>query len=289
MSTETVNLQRLAVILKAADILHTDSSRIPQIGIDTSRLDDGEKNKNLAREAISGWHIDGSRIVIQATPKTLEHLSALEECIAYIIEKEWPTVKIKLSGYCFPSELGFKIDRSECGEPVRIENDSSNTEHHGNKYSQGNYVFNVPYRKKGSGVVGRESALQKLRKQLLESNGTAIGQTASFHGIGGLGKTQLAVEYAYRYKDNYPNGVIWINADQNIDSQLIQISKKGAWIAPESEHRIILDTAQRRLTTYSDCLIIFDNVEKYESIEPYLPESQATPHLILTSRKPHTK
>jgi hypothetical protein len=30
-----------------------------------------------------------------------------------------------------------------------------------------------------------------------------------------LGKTQLAVEYAYRYQSSYPSGVIWLNADLN--------------------------------------------------------------------------
>jgi tetratricopeptide (TPR) repeat protein len=286
LSTGSIKLQMLAVILKAADILHTDSSRIPPIGINSSRLDNDQKKKNLAREAISGWDIDGTRIVIQATPQTSEHLSALEGCIAYIKETEWPTVRGKLSDYGFPFDLEFKIDRSKCGEPKSSDKDSDKTEQPGGTYSQGNFVFNVPYKEKGNKVVGRETALQKLRKQLTDTLGTAIGQTASFLGMGGLGKTQLAVEYAYRYRGSYPNGVIWINADQDIDSQLIQISKKGDWIAPESEHKIILDTAHRRLTTYSDCLIVFDNVEKYEVIEPYLPETQATPHLILTSHEP---
>lgn len=94
------------------------------------------------------------------------------------------------------------------------------------------------------------------------------------------------MEYAHKYKDFYPHGVIWINADQDIEAQLIQISLKGLWIAPESEHKIILDTAKRRIMSYSGCLIIFDNVEDVETIKPYLPEPAASPHLILTSRKP---
>jgi len=184
--------------------------------------------------------------------------------------------------------LEFKVDRSICGEPPEQAIISSETEREGvgAKYNKDNVVFNVPYRAKGQGVVGREGALQQIRTVLTESNGTAIGQTASFLGMGGLGKTQLAVEYAYRFRQDYPYGMIWISADQEIDAQLIHIAKKGEWIAPESEHKTILDVAKRRMATYSGCLIVFDNVEKLDDIKPYFPEPAATPHLILTSRKP---
>lgn len=289
LSTCTVNLNRLAVILKTADILHTDSSRISSIGINTSIMNHEQKNKHFARESITGWYIDGSRIIINAMPKTPEHFLAVEGCEKYIKEKEWPAVSDKLSDYEFPNELEFKIDKTVCGElpdKKKACSATDNSEQPGAKYSQDNDVFNVPYRQKGKGVVGRDSALNQLLKQLTESRGTAIGQAASFYGMGGLGKTQLAVEYAYKYKDKYPKGVIWISADQDIDSQLIQIAKKGNWIAPESEHKLILEIAKRRLSTYSDCLIVFDNVDKLDHIKPYLPEADASPHLLLTSRLP---
>jgi tetratricopeptide (TPR) repeat protein len=287
LSTGPVKLQKLAVILKTADILHTDSSRIASVGIDTSTMEPEEKKKQLARESISGWDCDGSRVIINAVPESIEHLEALKGCIKYIEEIEWPAVEDKLSDYDFPCQLEFKINDSICGDPPGLKKKTlKNAEHPGKSYSQDNHVFNVPYREKGDGVVGREDALQKLRTQLTKSRGTAIGQTASFHGMGGLGKTQLAVEYAHRFKKDYPKGVIWINADQEIDSQLIQIAKKGIWISPESEHKLILEIAQRRLATYSECLIIFDNVNNLEDIKIYLPESHATPHLILTSRTP---
>ena len=66
-----------------------------------------------------------------------------------------------------------------------------------------NYVFFVPYRSKGNQVVGRDAAIQAVRSQLVDGHRTAIGQTASFQGLGGLGKTQLAVEYAYLFRDHY--------------------------------------------------------------------------------------
>src|SRR2546423_474066 len=151
-------------------------------------------------------------------------------------------------------------------------------------YDPRKYVFSVPFREKGDQVIGREASLQAVRKQLTEGRRTSIGQAAAFQGLGGLGKTQLAVEYAYRFKDTYPNGVIWLNADQDIDAQLTELAERARWIAPASEHKYKLDIARHRLRTYSDCLIIFDNLENPQAIADYLPEPQANPHILVTSR-----
>lgn len=113
----TLKLQQLAVILKAADILHTDSSRIARIGVDASDMNNNERKKHLARESISGWRIDGSRIILNAIPETQEHFSALQGCKKYIEEKEWPAVEEKLSDYSLPYDLYFEIDTSICGDP----------------------------------------------------------------------------------------------------------------------------------------------------------------------------
>ncbi len=152
-------------------------------------------------------------------------------------------------------------------------------------YDPRNPAFLVPFRAKGKYMVGRDVALEKVRQQLLAGKPTSIGQTALFQGIGGLGKTQLAVEYAHYYRDGYPNGIYWITADENIDAQLTQIAVAANWVAPASEHAIKLDVARNRLRTYSDCLIIFDNLESVKAIRDYLPDSSANPHILVTSRR----
>ena len=144
--------------------------------------------------------------------------------------------------------------------------------------------FSVPFRPKKEQVLGRDRELQNLREQLLHGKPTAIGQAAGFQGLGGLGKTQLAVEYASRYRDSYPGGVYWFTVDQDIDSQLIDLAVKSTWVSRDSEHKTKLDVALHRIRSHSSCLIIFDNLEDQAAIEPYLPEYPATPHILATSR-----
>ena len=153
-----------------------------------------------------------------------------------------------------------------------------------NTFNPNNTVFNVPFRQKGAGVVGRELVLLELRELLEEGAQTNIGHAASFRGMGGLGKTQLAVEYAYRYKEEYSNGIMWLSADQDIPNQLLAMATKAKWFSPHLEAAELLEKTIYKLKNTNDCLIIFDNVEDYQQIASYLPNAEVTPHLLLTSR-----
>ncbi|MDD5411208.1 MAG: SIR2 family protein [Methylobacter sp.] len=151
-------------------------------------------------------------------------------------------------------------------------------------YSPDKPVFYVPFRPKGEQMVGRRDALAEVRHQLCDGKRTSIGQTAAFQGLGGLGKTQLAVEYAHAYRDEYPNGVIWINADQDITAQLIKLAEDARWVSPLSDQPFKIQTALRRLRETSDCLIVFDNLEQLADIKDFLPKPQTNPHILVTSR-----
>ena len=187
------------------------------------------------------------------------------------------------------SELALEINTilnstASITKPVTPENPATTPSSPKATYDPCNAAFLVPFRAKGKYMVGRDTALAKVRQQLLAGKPTSIGQTALFQGIGGLGKTQLAVEYAYHYRNEYPNGVYWITADENIDAQLTQLAVDANWVAPASEHATKLDIARHRLKTYSDCLIVFDNLESVDAIRNYLPAPSANPHILVTSR-----
>jgi hypothetical protein len=83
--------------------------------------------------------------------------------------------------------------------------------------AQPNNLFLVPF-KRNPGFVGRSDELTRLRKSLQGAGDIvqAVGIIPTgLTGMGGIGKTQLAVEYVYRYRDYYPGGIFWLNAAQS--------------------------------------------------------------------------
>jgi len=146
----------------------------------------------------------------------------------------------------------------------------------------------VPYPAKGAGVRGRTQSLERLREVLRGEGRTSIGHAAAFLGMGGLGKTQLAVEYAHLDGHNYSNGVVWIQANADLDSQLSDLAVKAEWVAPETDPAIATTIARQRILTYPHTLLIFDNVEDLSTIAGLLPDPNLGIHVVLTSRNEQT-
>jgi tetratricopeptide (TPR) repeat protein len=221
-------------------------------------------------------------ILIKESQKTdIEKLGLPLTSVTYENHKDLPALLNELAS---DAERENQNEQSEPAVTSSLPTTTSPAPNTKPDFDINNFVFNLPFRSKGEGVVGREQVLQELRTQLVSGQQTSIGHAASFNGMGGLGKTQLAVEYAYRYRDEYPNGVMWIAADQDMSSQLVIMANNAKWFSPHLETADLLAKAREKLQNSSDCLIIFDNVESKEQIQDYLPTVQATPHLLITSR-----
>ncbi|BCJ52980.1 hypothetical protein Asp14428_44550 [Actinoplanes sp. NBRC 14428] len=142
-------------------------------------------------------------------------------------------------------------------------------------------VWNVQQR--NADFTGRGIMLEQLRDRLSASI-TAVVPQALF-GLGGVGKTQLALEYAHRFAANY-DCVWWISAEQPhmIRSSLAELGRalhlEGGDNLDEAV-RIVLD-ALRQGRPYQRWLIVFDNVDRPEDVRDFIP--QGAGHVLLTSR-----
>ncbi|GIE84633.1 FxSxx-COOH system tetratricopeptide repeat protein [Actinoplanes regularis] len=133
-------------------------------------------------------------------------------------------------------------------------------------------VWRAPAR--NPGFTGRDATLEALREQLNASN--AQTGPVVLQGIGGVGKTQIAVEYVHRFNADY-DIVWWISADQPslVVTALADLARElGLPIAgsgrADEEAAAVLE-ALRLGKPSSNWIIIFDNTEDPEQIRRFLP------------------
>jgi hypothetical protein len=77
--------------------------------------------------------------------------------------------------------------------------------------------------------TGRANLLTQLRRNLTSAHAAAVLQAQTVHGLGGVGKTQLAVEYAHRHATDY-DLIWWITAEQPaaIPGQLVTLASSAS-------------------------------------------------------------
>ena len=146
------------------------------------------------------------------------------------------------------------------------------------------HCLGVPRAAKRELLVGQQGVVEEIRAKLQSGQRAYIGQAVVIPGAGGLGKTQLAVEYVDRYGATYPGGVVWLQADGQLDMQLLVLAQDAGWFPAGTDPKLLLDLARQRLRSRPDCLLVFDNLEKLQDIQPYLPPSTASIHILATSR-----
>jgi tetratricopeptide (TPR) repeat protein len=147
-------------------------------------------------------------------------------------------------------------------------------------------IWHVPYQRNPF-FTGREDVLNQLHRALHTDTAIALSQPIGISGLGGIGKTQTALEYAYLYRNEY-SAVFWIRADSiaSLTSSFIELAH--VLNLPESneqDQNNIIEAVQRWLRLHSEWLLIFDNIDDPSApvLEPFLPKA-GRGHILFTTR-----
>jgi serine/threonine protein kinase/Tfp pilus assembly protein PilF len=143
-------------------------------------------------------------------------------------------------------------------------------------------IWNVPYRRNPF-FTGRTEVLTFLH-DTFSSKKMAI-KTQAVSGLGGIGKTQIATEYVYRYHSEY-QVILWVRGDTR-EKMLADIAALATLLnlkeRHEQEQRRVLEAVRSWLRKNTKWLLIIDNIEDLRLVQTLLP-SAGRGHILLTTR-----
>ncbi|MEH1966522.1 tetratricopeptide repeat protein, partial [Nostoc sp.] len=145
-----------------------------------------------------------------------------------------------------------------------------------------------------SGVVefvGREEELQNLHQLLQDNKQVAI---AAIAGMGGVGKTELALQYAIKYRENYKGGICWLLATtEDVGIQIVQFARTHLdlnlpeYLIQDSQDKLLAQVQYcwRHWREGGDVLLVLDDVAEYKEVKPYFQSLSSRFKVLMTTRE----
>jgi hypothetical protein len=140
-------------------------------------------------------------------------------------------------------------------------------------------VWNLPAR--NPAFTGRDGLLVAVRERLVAGDRAVV---QAFQGMGGVGKTQLAIEYAYRFAGAY-EAAWWVSAEQAglIGDQFAALGVALGCVQPGAGAEVVRAAVLGELRERGGWLLVFDNAENPADITGWLPGGGG--HVLITSRE----
>ncbi len=142
----------------------------------------------------------------------------------------------------------------------------------------------MPHRSLGEHFAGRVKDLWELDEGLGRCNTAVVQGVGLVVGMGGLGKTQLAVEYVHRFGRYFPGGVFWVEAEMGRMTMTAQVAEAAGIKLDRADEKSQLAMLWQELSR-ERTLIVLDNFPEGEDIQTWLPPEKSIYTLVTSRRK----